>query len=54
MDFCFRGDNYKTKKEREISIERDMPTGTPLHSHQVLSNCLKYYQNTSQILSKYV
>ena len=37
-DFGFRGDNYIKKTVRVVSLARDMPTGPPLHSYQILSN----------------
>ena len=40
-DFCFRGDNYITKKVRVDSLAPNMPTGPPLHPFQILSNYLK-------------
>ena len=40
QDFSFRGDNYKTKKRRVVSLAWDMPT--------------VQYQCLYQILSKYV
>ena len=43
MDFCFRGDNYITKKMRVVSLAWGIPTGPPLHPHQILSNYLKQY-----------
>ena len=42
-DFCFRGDNYITKKVRVISLARETRTGPPLHLYQILSNYLKQY-----------
>ena len=36
-DFGFRGDNYIMKTVRVISLARDMPTDSPLHSYQILS-----------------
>ena len=43
QDFCFRGEIYIKKKVRVVSLARDMPTGLPLHPHQMLSNYLKQY-----------
>ena len=37
IEFCFRRDNYIMKKVRVISLAPDMPTGPPLHLHQILS-----------------
>ena len=42
-EFCFRGDNYITKKVRVVSLARDTPTGHPLHPYQILSKYLKQY-----------
>ena len=36
MNFCFRGDKYRMKKVRVVSLTRDAPTGPPLHSCQIL------------------
>ena len=36
-DFGFWGDNYITKTVRVVSLARDMPTGPPLHSYQIIS-----------------
>ena len=35
--FSFRGDNYITKSVRVVSLARDIPTGPPLQSNQILS-----------------
>ena len=37
QDFCFRGDNYITKKMRVVCLAWDMPTGPSLHFYQTLS-----------------
>ena len=42
-DFCFRGDNYITKKVRVVSLARDMHTVPPVHPDKLLSNYLKQY-----------
>ena len=43
LDFCFRGDNYVTKKVRVVFLAYNIPTGLPLHPYQVLSNYLKQH-----------
>ena len=43
QDFCFKGDNYITKKVRVVSLARDMPTGPPFQPYEILSNYLKQY-----------
>ena len=41
QDFGFRGDNHIRKTVRVVSLARNTPTGTPLHSYQTLSKiCL--------------
>ena len=42
-DFCFRVDNYITKKVRIVFLARNKPTGPPLHPYQILSYYLKQY-----------
>ena len=41
-DFCFKGDNYITKKVRVVSLAPNTPTGSPLHPYQI-SYYLKQY-----------
>ena len=43
QNFGFRGGNYIMKRVRVVYLARDMPTGPPLHSYQVLLNYLKQY-----------
>ena len=38
-----RGDNYRTKKVRVVSLAHDTPNGPPLYPYQILSNLLKQY-----------
>ena len=41
--FCFKKDNYITKKVRVVSLACHRHTGPPLHPYQILSNYLKQY-----------
>ena len=43
MYFCFRGNNYITKKVTVVSLAWEMPTGPLLHPDQILSNFLEQY-----------
>ena len=45
QDFCFRGDNYITKKVRVVSLAGNTLTNPPLHPNQILSNYLKQYES---------
>ena len=45
QDFGFRGDNYKTKTVRVISLALDTPPGPPLQSYQILSKYVEGYQS---------
>ena len=45
QDFGFREDNYITKTVRVVSLARDMPTGLPLHSYQILPKYVSGYQS---------
>ena len=44
-DFSFRGDNYKMKTVRVVSLAHDMPTGPPLYSYQILSKYVQGFQS---------
>ena len=37
MDFFLRRDNYIMKKVRVVPLARNMPTGSPPHPHQIVS-----------------
>ena len=41
-DFCFMGDNYITKKVRDVFLAPYVPTGS-LYPYQILSNDHKQY-----------
>ena len=42
-DFCFRGDDYITKKVSVVSLAHNMLIGPPLYTYQILSHYLKQY-----------
>ena len=44
QSFCFMGEYYIKKKVTVISLAYDTPTGTFLHSYQIVSNYLKQYE----------
>ena len=45
QDFGFRGDNNITKKVIVVFFVRDMSTGPPLYSYQILSKYVYRYQS---------